>query len=327
MNIAGTALVTGALGQDGFLLCRRLRALDATVCGVARPGSGHADRRRTLTELDCRLVDLDLCEAAALSDLVAAVRPAHVFHLAAVHHASDSPPETPQVWHAMIAVNLLATETIARACVTQKIDCSFVYASSSQVWTARRPEQHVDETTPVEPVSFYGHTKVWASDLLRQYRNRYGFRAAIAILFNHESPWRTASFVSRKIAMAAARAASGKSEVLRLTNVGARVDWQAADDVVEALLLMAASETPDDYVLASGRSHSVRDFLDVAFAHVGLDWKEFVEAQRDAAEPALVGMPDKAIARLGWRPRHSFEGLIRAMVDADKARLRGGMPE
>src|SRR5262249_35058150 len=160
---------------------------------------------------------------------VAAVRPAHVFHLAAVHHASDSPAETPDEWHAMTAVNLLATEAIARTCVTEKIDCSFVYASSSQVWTARRPEQRVDATTTVEPASSYGHTKVGASDLLRQYRNRYGLRVMIAVLFNHESPWRASSFVSRKIAMAAARAAGGERETLRLANIGARVDWQAAE--------------------------------------------------------------------------------------------------
>jgi GDPmannose 4,6-dehydratase len=223
----------------------------------------------------------------------------------------------------MIAVNVLATEAIARTCVTAAIDCSLVYASSSQVWTAHDCEHRVDERTPIEPASFYGQTKAWATDLLRRYRARHGLRAATAVLFNHESPWRDLSFVSRRITMAAAQAARGERAVLTLANIGARVDWQAAADVVEALLLMAGSETPDDYVLASGQSHSVRDFLDAAFGHVGIDWKDLVAAKEDRPGPALVGIPSKAIARLGWRPRCAFDQLVRAMVDADVARLQG----
>lgn len=323
MRIKGPALVTGALGQDGFLLCRRLRELGTEVFGVVRTGAGRIDRRDILTDSGCRLVDLDVADTAALADVAAQVRPSHLFHLAAVHHASDSPPETPQVWQSMIAVNVLATEAIARTCVTAGIDCSLVYASSSQVWTAHRPEHRVDETTPIEPASFYGQTKAWASDLLRRYRARHGLRATIAVLFNHESPWRDAGFVSRKITMAAAHAASGKRQILTLANLGARVDWQAAADVVEGLLLMAASEAPDDYVLASGQSHSVRDFLDAAFGHVGIDWEDLVTANEDRPGPALVGVPSKAFSQLGWRPRCAFDQLVRGMVDTDVARLQG----
>jgi GDPmannose 4,6-dehydratase len=326
MNVKGISLITGALGQDGFLLCRRLRELGADVIGIVRPGGGHTIRREILTGLGCRLVDLDVCDTTALANLVAAVRPANLFHLAAAHHASDSPPETPEIWRSMIGVNVLATEAMARACVTEGLDCSFVYASSSQVWTARSLEHRVDETTPVDPASFYGRTKVWATDLLRLYRDRRGLRATVAILFNHESPWRARSFISRKITMAAAHAASGKREVLKLANIGSRVDWQAAVDVIDALLLMAVSAWPDDYVLASGQSHSVRDFLDVAFGHVGLDWEALVEANQDKPGPALVGDPNKAVARLGWQPRYAFGEFVHRMVDADMARLRGEMP-
>jgi len=327
VRIKGPSLVTGALGQDGFLLCQRLRDLGADVVAVVRPGGTHMQRRDVLTRSGCRLVDLDIVDTAALADLAAQVRPSHIFHLAAVHHASHGPPETPQVWQSMIAVNLLATEALARACVTAGIDCSLVYASSSQVWTARRPDQRVDETTPIEPASFYGQTKAWATDLLRRSRAQHGLRATIAVLFNHESPWRDASFVTRKITMAAAQAASGRREVLTLANIGARVDWQAAADVVEGLLLMAENEPPDDYVLASGRSHSVRDFLDTAFGHVGLDWKDVVTAKEDKAAPALVGDPSKAVARLNWRPRGAFDQLVRGMVDADVARLQDATAE
>jgi GDPmannose 4,6-dehydratase len=327
VKIRGPALVTGALGQDGFLLCRRLRELEAEVVGVVRPVGERIDRRHILTDLGCRLVDLDLADAATLADLAEQVRPSHVFHLAAVHHASDGPPETPQIWESMIAVNVLAAEALARTCVTAGIDCSLVYASSSQVWTAHRPEHRVDETTPIEPVSFYGQTKAWATDLLRRYRARHGLRATVATLFNHESPWRDSSFVSRRITMAAAQAAGGQREVMTLANIGARVDWQSAADVVEGLLLMAESEPADDYVLASGQSHSVRDFLDAAFGHVGLDWRELVTAKEDKAGPALVGVASKAAARLGWRPRCAFDQLVRGMVDADVARLRGAVAQ
>jgi GDPmannose 4,6-dehydratase len=323
VRIKGPALVTGALGQDGFLLCQRLRELGAEVVGVVRPGGTRVDRRAVLTGSGCRLVDLDLADTAALGDLAAQVRSAHVFHLAAAHHASDGPAETPEVWQSMIAVNVLATEALARTCVTAGIDCSLVYASSSQVWTAGRPEQRVDEATPIEPASFYGHTKAWATDLLRRYRARHGLRAMIAVLFNHESPWRDGSFVTRKITMAAAQAARGRREVLALANIGARVDWQAATDVVEGLLLMAESDAPDDYVLASGQSRSVRDFLDAAFGHVGIDWHELVTAKEDRVGPALVGDASKAAAHLGWRPRCAFDQLVASMVDADVARLRG----
>jgi GDPmannose 4,6-dehydratase len=323
MTITGPALVTGALGQDGFLLCRRLREMGTEVVGTARPGGGRGERRAILTGLGCRLVDLDVGDPAALGRLIAEVRPAALFHLAAVHHASDGPPETPQVRQSMVAVNEVAAEVIASRCVTAGLDCSVVYASSSQVWTAHRPEQRVDETTPMEPATFYGETKAQGTDILRQYRARHGVRAKIAILFNHESPWRDGSFVSRRISMAAAQAATGKREALALANIGARVDWQAAADVIEGLLLMAASEASDDYVLASGRSHSVRDFLDAAFGHVGIDWKDLVAAKEDRPGPGLIGVPVKAATRLGWRPRSTFADLVCGMVDADLARVRG----
>ena len=328
MNFEGTSLVTGALGQDGFILCHRLRELGAQdfgaqVVAVTRPGGRHAARREALTNLGCRVIELDVVDAAATADLVAAVRPKHIFHLAAAHHSSDNGPETPEIWQSMLAVNVVATEALARAARRAGIDCSFIYASSSQIWTARRLEHRVDETTAVEPATFYGYTKIWATDLLHQYRIHHGLRAMVAILFNHESRSRAPSFVTRKVTMAAARAARGENANLRLLNLSSCVDWQAASDVVEGLLLMAKSEEPDDYVLASGRGRSVLELVEVAYRHVGLDWQRFVSAERDEPGPALIGTPDKAVRQLGWRPRQTFDGLVRSMVDADVARLRG----
>ncbi len=317
MTFNGASLVTGALGQDGFILCRRLRELGTEVVAVARPGGHHFARHDVLTSFGCQAVELDVCDAIAIADLVAASRPKHVFHLAAAHHSADSGSDSPEVWHSMLAVNVVATEVLARMATQISPDCSFIYASSSQIWTARELEHRVDETTPVDPATFYGRTKIWATDLLHQYRIRRGLRAMVAVLFNHESPWRSPSFVTRKITMAAARAARGESANLQLLNLGSRVDWQAATDVVEGLLLMAQSDVPEDFVLASGRSHSVREFVDAAYRHVGLDWQCLVSAQHDEPSPTLIGISDKAARRLGWRPRQTFDDLVRSMVDAD----------
>jgi GDPmannose 4,6-dehydratase len=255
--------------------------------------------------------------------LVMAIRPKHIFHLAAAHHSSDSGQETPEIWRSMLTINVVATEALARVAIEADLDCSFIYASSSQIWTAHELEHRVNETTPVEPATFYGSTKVWATDLLHQYRIHRGLHATVAILFNHESPWRSPSFVTRKITLTAARAALGESANLQLVNLGSSVDWQAATDVVEGLLLMTKSDLPEDYVLASGCSRSVRQFVEAAFRHVGLDWQRFVSAKRDEPGPTLIGMPDKAVRLLGWRPRQTFDDLVRSMVDTDMARLRG----
>ena len=323
MILSGTSFVTGALGQDGFILCHRLRELGAQVVAVTRPNGHPVARREALTTLGCQVIELDLGYATAIADLVAAIRPRHIFHLAAAHHSSDSDPETLENWRSMLAVNFAATDSLARTAIEINLDCSFIYASSSQIWTARKLQHRANETTPVEPATFYGQTKIWATDLLYQYRIHHGLRASVAVLFNHESPWRAPSFVSRKITMAAARAACGDREILQLVNLGSCVDWQAATDVVEGFLLMANADVPDNYVLASGRSHSIREFVEIAYRHVGLDWKAFVSANRDEPGPALIGMPDKAVRQLAWRPRQKFDDLVCNMVDADIARLRG----
>ena len=323
MTLVGPALVTGALGQDGFILCRRLQSLGIDVTAVVRPGGGHGERRRALESgRGCRLVDLDLGDTKSLGALALAVKPAHIFHLGAAHHSADADVETTAAWAAMIAVNFAATEALARAAVATGQVVSLVYASSSQIWTARAPEQRVDESTPTDPATFYGHTKIWATDLLRQYRHRYGLKSSVAILFNHESPWRGENFVTRRISCAAA---AEKPAPLALMNIGARTDWQAAEDVIEALILMAAAEQPDDYVLASGRSHSVGEFAAAAYRHAGFDWRTHVRADRDQPGPCLVGVADKAKRQLGWRAKWTFEALAQAMVDADRARLAGEM--
>lgn len=328
MNLDGTSLITGGLGQDGFILCRRLLAITAPyprakVIALVRPNGQNTIRQDALVKLGCQIIELDVCNVTALEELVAELKPKHIFHLAATHYSSQAGPETDQVLQSMRAVNVLATKALAQAVLRTGIGSTFIYASSSQIWTPRELGHRVDETTPVEPATFYGATKVAATDLLRQYRNQDGLHASVAILFNHESSLRSPHFVTRKVTIAAARAAIGATEKLRLINLGTCVDWQAASDVVEGLLLMANSNVPDDYVLASGHGRSIRDLLDIAFGHVGLDWREYVAAGQDEVCPFLLGTPDKAARTLGWQAQYTFEDLIVNMVETDAARLRG----
>lgn len=333
MSFGGTSLVTGALGQDGFILCQRLQALaaqniaagnhGAEVLAIARPGGQNQFRRDMLINIGCRVIELDVRNVAAMVELIEAAKPKRIFHLAATHHSSNANSETPEIWESMTAVNVAATETLANAVVRTRMCSALIYASSSQIWTPRKLEHRVDETTPIEPATFYGRTKIAATDLLRQFRTHDGLRASVAVLFNHESPLRSPNFVTRKVTTAAARASCGATEKLHLINLGACVDWQAASDVVEGLLLMAKSDAPDDYVLASGHGRSVRELVEIAYRRVGLEWQQFVTAERDEPSPFLVGIPDKATRQLGWQRRRTFEDLIGGMVDADVARLRG----
>ena len=316
----GLAVVTGALGQDGMMLCASLRSRKYPVIAVARPGTGHPERRRWLSDgLGCRIVDIDLRQPRQLGELVASAKPDTIFHLAAVHHSSIAVAPTPEYWRSMVAVNFGVLEELLNVVAANAIDASLVFASSSQIWTPHEVNQRVSEETPVNPSSFYGHTKVWSSDLLRHFRQHFGLRASIAVLFNHESPLRSPSFVTRKITMAAARAAGGDTEPLRLGNIGASVDWQAAADVINALMAMSEAATPDDYILASGIGRPVKDFLSVAYEHVGLDWRKLVVTDGDDPVPSLVGKADKAARALHWRPTWTFEQLVKTMVDADMA--------
>jgi GDPmannose 4,6-dehydratase len=217
----------------------------------------------------------------------------------------------------MLATNFLSTKALAFALVEMQSACHLVFASSSQIFTAVQMAHEITEDSPRQPATFYGHTKSWSMDLLAFLRKESGLRASAAILFNHESPRRGEQFVSRKITRAAAQAAAGKGPKLDLQNVGARVDWSSARDVVQALSLIGSSSRPRDFVVASGTLHSVRDLLHVAFAHVGLDWRRFTTFHEDRATPALVGQARALSHALGWKPAIRFEDMVGEMVDHD----------
>lgn len=314
-----TALITGALGQDGSLLAELLLSRGVNVVGVVRASS---PRPATGPLAAVRWEATDLTDAAAVQTLLAEHRPSELYHLAAAHHSSQQGAASvrPAARDEMCRTNFWATKTLALALLELGLDSHLVFASSSQLFSAGTQDLRIDESSPRQPATFYGHTKSWSMDLLAVLRREHGLRASSAILFNHESPRRGTAFVTRRIAQAAARSARGETTSrLRLQNIGARVDWSSARDVVNALALMGSAEAARDYVLASGTLHSVRELLDAAFTHVGLRWEDHIDADADQRSPALCGSPEAIQAQLGWQRTVSFEAMITEMVDADLA--------
>ena len=247
------------------------------------------------------------------------VAPDEVYHLGAQSHVRvsfDEPEFTGDVTG-------LGTTRILEALRATQVPARFYQASSSEMFGSSPPPQ--SETSPLMPRSPYAAAKVYAYWMARNYREAYGMFAVNGILFNHESPRRGETFVSRKISMAAARIAAGEQQFLYLGNLDARRDWGYAKEYVEAMWLMLQADEPDDFVVATGTSHSVRDFLGFAFEHVGLDWEKYVRFDERYLRPTevddLVGDPGKAEKVLGWTARTQARELARLMVDADMALL------
>jgi GDPmannose 4,6-dehydratase len=260
-------------------------------------------------------------DGGAMARLVAEIEPDELYNLAAQSHVRvsfDQPAYTAE------AVGLGALNVLEAARVVP--GCRVYQASSSEMYgqVAETPQR---ETTPFRPRSPYGVAKVYAHWITVNYRESYGMHASCGILFNHESPRRGETFVTRKITRAAARIASGIPETLYLGNLDARRDWGHAADYVEAMWLMLQEDDPDDYVIATGETHSVREFCERAFAHVGLDYRDHVEIDPRYYRPAevdlLQGDASKARRQLGWAPRVTFGGLVAGMMDAELQALRG----
>lgn len=321
------ALITGAGGQDGSLLAERLATAGQTVLAVLRPGGSRPAVAPPAASTAGRIewLELDLRDAQALGALVERCRPTAVYHLAAAHHASQEAHsrQALQDRQAMIDLNFGVVRTLAFALLEHGLAAHLVVAGSSQMYRPRADGQdlRVDELTPFDPSTFYGQTKVWAADLLRTLRREHGLRASLAVLFNHESPRRRPAFLSRKVSLAAARAAAGVGQPIELLNLGARTDWSAASDIVDALQRVAARHTGGEWVLGSGQAHSVRELVEAAFLHAGLDWREWITARRDERGAALVACTDRAERELGWQRRLGFDALVASLVDADREAL------
>jgi GDPmannose 4,6-dehydratase len=323
MGTPRTALVTGITGQDGSYLAELLLEKGYRVIGLVRRSSSERNERIAHLEGRVTLVQGDLLDPVSLTHVVRTYRPDEVYNLAAQSFVptSWSQPVLTAEFTAVGVTRLL--EAVRQECPTAR----FYQASSSEMFGLVR-ESPQKETTPFHPRSPYGVAKVYGHHITVNYRESYDLFATSGILFNHESPRRGVEFVTRKITRAVARIAARKDHELRLGNLDARRDWGFAGDYVEAMWLMLQANEPKDYVVATGETHSVREFCELAFARVGLDWKRYVVVDESLLRPAevefLCGDATRARHELGWRPRLDFKGLVECMVDADVAALAAG---
>jgi GDPmannose 4,6-dehydratase len=316
------ALITGITGQDGSYLAELLLDKGYEVHGMIRRASTFNTRRidhlyRDPHEPGSRLFLHygDLTGAEQLTDLVYNVKPDEIYHLGAQSHVKVS-FDMPQ--HTALATGL-GTIHLLEAIRRSGITTRFYNAASSEMFGDTPPPQ--DEASPLAPRSPYAAAKAYSFWMSRMYRDAYGVFACSGMLFNHESPRRGEIFVTRKITRAVAAVVAGKQKRLYLGNLDAERDWGYAPEYVEAMWLMLQQDTPDDYVVGTGESHSVREFAETAFAYMGLEARECVEIDPRYFRPLEVqrlrANPAKARARLGWVPRVTFEDLVRIMVDAD----------
>jgi GDPmannose 4,6-dehydratase len=314
------ALITGITGQDGSYLADLLLEKDYEVYGMVRRSSTeNFERINHLTDR-ITLVQADLLDASSLVEALEEARPDEVYNLGAQSFVPTSwkQPVLTAEFTAVGVTRLL--EAIRRV----DPNIRFYQASSSEMFGKVR-EVPQNEQTPFYPRSPYGVAKVYGHFITVNYRESYGLFAVSGILFNHESPRRGLEFVTRKITDAVARIKLGLADEVRLGNLDAKRDWGFAGDYVEAMWLMLQAEEPEDYVVASGEEHSVREFVDIAFEHAGVDPERHVVVDPEFLRPAevdhLVGDATKARQKLGWEPKVSFRELVEIMVDADVERL------
>lgn len=317
------ALITGITGQDGSYLAEHLLEEGYDVVGMVRRSSTINFHRIAHIQDKVTLAPGDLLDQVSLINVLEEHRPHVVFNLAAQSFVQTS-------WSQPVFtgdVTALGVTRILDAIRIVDPDIHFYQASSSEMF-GKVVEVPQREKTPFYPRSPYGVAKVYGHWITVNYRESYGLHAVSGILFNHESPRRGLEFVTRKITHEVARIKHGLSRELRLGNLDARRDWGFAGDYVKAMALMVKNEKPVDYVIATGATHSVEQFLEVAFGYVDLDWHDFVVQDPRFVRPAevdeLVGDAAKAKEQMGWEPEVTFEGLVRMMVDADMKLVQDG---
>jgi GDPmannose 4,6-dehydratase len=327
------ALITGITGQDGSYLAELLLGKGYEVYGIIRRSSSFNTGRidpiyedPQVTDAKLRLVYGDLNDASSLNKLIRTIQPEEIYNLGAQSHVRvsfDIPEYTAEVTG-------LGTIRLLEAIRESGVKTKFYQASSSEMF-GKVLEVPQRETTPFYPRSPYGAAKVYGHWITVNYREAYGLFACSGILFNHESPRRGETFVTRKITKAAARIKLGLQQDLFLGNLDAKRDWGFAGDYVEAMWLMLQQPAPDDYVIATGETHTVKEFLDEVFGHVGLDWKRHVKIDPRYYRPTevdlLIGDASYAKKKLGWEPKVRFKELAVMMVEADlrleQERLQG----
>lgn len=322
------ALITGITGQDGSYLADFLLAKGYEVHGIIRRASTFNTSRIDHLYQDPHVNGVrlflhygDLADSVNLVKLIYNIKPDEIYHLGAQSHVRvsfDIPEYTADVTG-------VATIRILEAIHEAGVKSRFYQASSSEMFGKVQAVPQT-ETTPFWPRSPYGVAKVFAYWATVNYRESYGMHASNGILFNHESPRRGETFVTRKITRAVAAIKMGRQKELFLGNMDAKRDWGYAPEYVEGMWMMVQQDESDDYVLATNETHTVREFVEEAFSHVDLDWKEFVKHDARYERPAevdlLVGDPAKAKRKIGWEPKTKFKDLVRIMVDADLAELK-----
>ncbi|MGB0579758.1 MAG: GDP-mannose 4,6-dehydratase [Limisphaerales bacterium] len=329
--MAKRALITGITGQDGSYLAELLLEKGYEVHGIIRRASTFNTSRLEDIYQDPHVDSAnmflhygDLSDASGIARLIGKIEPEEVYNLGAQSHVRvsfDAPEYSADV-------DGTGTVRLLEAIRETGIQPRFYQASSSEMY-GKVQEVPQTEETPFYPRSPYACAKVYSFWITVNYRESYGMHASNGILFNHESPRRGETFVTRKITRAVARIKEGLQKKLYLGNLDAKRDWGFAKEYVEAMWLMLQQDESDDYVVATGETHSVREFLEVAFEHVGLNYQDYVEIDPRYFRPAevdlLIGDPTKAKEKLGWEPKVKFEELTKLMVDADHKRLRDQM--
>lgn len=322
------ALITGITGQDGSYLAEFLLKKDYEIYGIIRRSSSFNTERIERMYQDPHTKDVqmklmfgDLNDASSLNKILRDVKPDEIYNLGAQSHVRvsfDIPEYTGEVTG-------LGTLRLLEAIRETGIAPKFYQASSSELF-GKVQEIPQSEKTPFYPRSPYAVAKMYSYWITVNYRESYGLHASNGILFNHESPRRGETFVTRKITRAAAAIKLGLQDKLYLGNLEARRDWGFAGDYVEAMWLMLQQDEPNDYVIATGETHSVKEFLDKAFGYLDLDWRQFVEIDSRYYRPAevdlLIGDATQARKKLGWEPKVTFDDLVKMMVEADFASLQ-----
>ena len=326
---ARRALITGITGQDGSYLAELLLSKGYEVHGMVRRVALE-DPSRRLGRIEAVVDKLHLHAASlesfpSIYQVFRVVQPDECYHLAAQSFVSYSFDDE----FSTLNTNINGTHFVLAALKDVVPQCRFYFAGSSEMF-GKVAEIPQTETTRFHPRSAYGISKVAGFDLTRNYREAYAIHASSGILFNHESPRRGFEFVTRKITSGIARILAGQAKELRLGNLEAKRDWGHARDYVEAMWSMLQQDEPDDYVVATGKSHAVSDFVRRAFGLAGLDPDKYVASDPGFYRPAevqiLIGNPAKAQAQLGWRPKTDFEGLVREMVESDCRSLGIDLP-
>jgi GDPmannose 4,6-dehydratase len=315
-----TALITGITGQDGSYLAQHLLAKGYDVVGVVRRTS-HDSYERIGGFLDrVTIVPADLLDQHSLTSVIRDVKPDEIYNLAAQSFVPTS-------WTQPVLTGEFTALGVTRILEAARLafpEAKFYQASSSEMF-GKAVETPQTENTPFYPRSPYGVAKTYGHWITVNYRESYGLFAVSGILFNHESPRRGLEFVTRKITDAVARIKLGLADELRLGNLDAKRDWGYAGDYVEAMWLMLQQESPEDFVIGSGETHSVKEFVQIAFAHVDMEWEPYVKVDPAFMRPAeveiLLADPSKAKRVLNWEPKVPFQELVEMMVDADLNRL------